>query len=100
MPRRSSAHHHHSHHSNQAAPGGAAAASLRRRAAGYTLAHAARQLRLGPLAFWVVVGTLVIMVMWSITTAPYVDFRDDVLIRLIARQADIRVAYEERIAEL
>ncbi|MGZ3321762.1 MAG: M23 family peptidase, partial [Xanthobacteraceae bacterium] len=85
MPRRSSAHHHHSHHSNQAAPGGPAAASVRRRAAGYTLAHAGRQLRLGPLAFWVVVGTLVIMAMWSITTATYFAFREDVLTRLIAR---------------
>jgi len=100
MPRRSSAHHHHSHHSNQAAPGGPAAASVRRRAAGYTLAHAGRQLRLGPLAFWVVVGTLVIMAMWSITTATYFAFREDVLTRLIARQADIQFAYEDRIAEL
>ena len=100
MPRRSSAHHHHSHHSNQPAPGGPAAASVRRRAAGYTLAHAGRQLRLGPLAFWVVVGTLVIMAMWSITTATYFAFREDVLTRLIARQADIQFAYEDRIAEL
>ena len=100
MPRRSSAHHHHSHHSGHAAPGGPAAASVRRRAAGYTLAHAGRQLRLGPLAFWVVVGTLVIMAMWSITTATYFAFREDVLTRLIARQADIQFAYEDRIAEL
>ena len=100
MPRRSSAHHHHSHHSSQPAPGGPAAASVRRRAAGYTLAHAGRQLRLGPLAFWVVVGTLVIMAMWSITTATYFAFREDVLTRLIARQADIQFAYEDRIAEL
>lgn len=100
MPRRSSTHHHHSHHSNHPAPGGPAAASVRRRAAGYTLAHAGRQLRLGPLAFWVVVGTLVIMAMWSITTATYFAFREDVLTRLIARQADIQFAYEDRIAEL
>jgi murein DD-endopeptidase MepM/ murein hydrolase activator NlpD len=73
---------------------------VRRRAAGYTLAHAGRQLRLGPLAFWVVVGTLVIMAMWSITTATYFAFREDVLTRLIARQADIQFAYEDRIAEL
>ena len=100
MPRRSSAHHHHSHHPNHPAPGGPAAASVRRRAAGYTLAHAGRQLRLGPLAFWVVVGTLVIMAMWSVTTATYFAFREDVLTRLIARQADIQFAYEDRIAEL
>ena len=29
---------------------------------GYTLGHAGRQLRLGPIAFWVVVGTLVITI--------------------------------------
>jgi len=46
-----------------------------------------RQLRLGPMAFWVVVGTLVIMAAWSITTATYFAFSEDVLTRLLARQA-------------
>lgn len=67
---------------------------------GYTLAHAGRQLRLGPIAFWIVVGTLVIMAAWSITTATYFAFRDDVLTGLIARQAEIQYAYEDRIADL
>ena len=35
--------------------------------------------RLGPIAFWVVVGTLVIMAVWTITTATYFAFREDVL---------------------
>ena len=69
-------------------------------AAGYTLAHAGRQLRLGPIAFWVVVGTLVVMAVWSITTATYFAFREDVLTRLIARQAEMQFGYEDRIAEL
>jgi murein DD-endopeptidase MepM/ murein hydrolase activator NlpD len=73
---------------------------MRRWAAGYTLAHAGRQLRLGPIAFWVVVGTLVIMAGWSITTATYFAFREDVLTRLIARQAEMQFGYEDRIAEL
>ena len=68
--------------------------------AGYTLAHAGRQLRLGPIAFWVVVGTLVIMAVWTITTATYFAFRDDVLTGLIARQAEMQYAYEDRIADL
>ena len=68
--------------------------------AGYTLTHAGRQVRLGPVAFWVVVGTLVIMAVWTITTATYFAFRDDVLTRLIARQADMQFGYEDRIAEL
>jgi len=73
---------------------------VRRWSAGYTLAHAGRQLRLGPIAFWVVVGTLVVMAVWSITTATYFAFREDVLTRLIARQAEMQFGYEDRIAEL
>jgi murein DD-endopeptidase MepM/ murein hydrolase activator NlpD len=72
----------------------------RARSADYTLLHRGRQLRLGPIAFWVVVGTLVIMGVWTITTATYFAFREDVLTRLIARQAEMQFAYEDRIAEL
>src|SRR5262249_34125011 len=71
-----------------------------RRWAGYTLAYAGRQVRLGPIAFWVVVGTLVIMAVWTISTATYFAFREDVLTGLIARQADMQFGYEDRIAEL
>src|SRR5216684_1105030 len=67
---------------------------------GYALVHAGRQLRVGPLAFWLVVGTLVIMAAWTITTATYFAFREDVLTRLIARQADMQFGYEDRIAEM
>jgi murein DD-endopeptidase MepM/ murein hydrolase activator NlpD len=100
MPRRSSAHHVHNHCSTHDGPGGPADAPIRRWSAGYTLAHAGRQLRLGPIAFWVVVGTLVVMAVWSITTATYFAFREDVLTRLIARQAEMQFGYEDRIAEL
>jgi len=100
MPRRSSARHCHSHCSTHAGPDRSADAPVRRWSAGYTLAHAGRQLRLGPIAFWVVVGTLVVMAVWSITTATYFAFREDVLTRLIARQAEMQFGYEDRIAEL
>jgi murein DD-endopeptidase MepM/ murein hydrolase activator NlpD len=66
----------------------------------YTLVHAGRQVRLGPVAFWIVVGTLVIMAAWSITTATYFAFRDDVLTRLVSREAQMQFGYEDRIAEL
>jgi hypothetical protein len=33
----------------------------------YTLAHAGKQVRFGPVAFWIAVGTVVIMAVWSIT---------------------------------
>jgi len=79
---------------------GASATSAALTAAGYTLAHAGRQVRLGPVAFWIAVGTLVIMAIWTITTATYFAFRDDVLTGLIARQAEMQYAYEDRISDL
>src|SRR5580658_10555677 len=67
---------------------------------GYTIAHAGRQIRFGPVAFWIAVGTVVILAGWSVTTATYFAFSDDVLKGLIARQAEQQYAYEDRIAEL
>jgi hypothetical protein len=67
---------------------------------GYTLVHAGKQVRFGPVVFWIVVGTVVALGMWSAATATYFAFRDDVLTRLIARQAEMQYAYEDRIAEL
>lgn len=66
----------------------------------YTLHHGGRQVRIGPVAFWIVVGTLVVMAIWSIGTGTYFAFREDVLTRLIGRQAQMQFAYEDRIAEL
>lgn len=66
----------------------------------YTLVHHGRQVRVGPVAFWIVVGTLVVMGVWSIATGTYFAFRDDVLTGLIGRQASMQFAYEDRIAEL
>lgn len=66
----------------------------------YTFGHGGRQVRIGPVAFWICVGTLVIMATWSIVTATYFAFHDDVLARLIARQAAVQFAYEDRIAEM
>jgi murein DD-endopeptidase MepM/ murein hydrolase activator NlpD len=76
------------------------AAQRASRSTGYTLVHAGRQMRIGPLTFWIVVGTLVIMAGWSLLTGSYFAFREDVLTRLIARQAHMQIAYEDRIAEL
>jgi murein DD-endopeptidase MepM/ murein hydrolase activator NlpD len=67
---------------------------------GYTLVHAGKQVRFGPVVFWIVVGTVTLLGMWSAATATYFAFRDDVLTRLIARQAEMQYAYEDRIAEL
>jgi murein DD-endopeptidase MepM/ murein hydrolase activator NlpD len=67
---------------------------------GYTLVHAGKQVRFGPVVFWIVVGTVTVLGMWSAATATYFAFRDDVLTRLIARQAEMQYAYEDRIADL
>ncbi|MBV9979986.1 MAG: M23 family peptidase, partial [Bradyrhizobium sp.] len=67
---------------------------------GYTLVHAGKQIRIGPVLFWIAVGTVVLLGLWSAATATYFAFRDDVLTRLIARQAEMQYSYEDRIAEL
>jgi murein DD-endopeptidase MepM/ murein hydrolase activator NlpD len=97
MPHRTSSHHRAAHHSLAA---GHARAAARHPDADYTFRHAGRQVRLGPVAFWIVVGTLVIMAAWTAVTATYFAFKDDVLTRLIARQAEMQFAYEDRIAEM
>ena len=95
----------HSHHRHTARAQSAAAVSqhLNRAHAAvgdYTLVHGGRQVRIGPVAFWIVVGTLVIMAVWSIATGTYFAFRDDVLSGLISRHAHMQIAYEDRIAAL
>ncbi len=81
-------------------PAVAAVAPSSRIQNGYTLVHAGKQVRFGPVVFWIVVGTVVVLGLWSAATATYFAFRDDVLTRLIARQAEMQYAYEDRIAEL
>jgi len=95
-------HHPHDHGrpSARRAPPTAAAVAARETQDGYTLAHAGKQVRIGPVVFWIVVGTVTVLGMWSAATATYFAFRDDVLTRLIARQAEMQFAYEDRIAEL
>jgi murein DD-endopeptidase MepM/ murein hydrolase activator NlpD len=95
---------HHPHDHGRASPrrqqtNHAAAANVHAQA-GYTLVHAGKQVRFGPVAFWIVAGTVTLLGMWSAATATYFAFRDDVLTRLIARQAEMQYAYEDRIAEL
>ena len=66
----------------------------------WTLGHGDRQVRVRPVAFWIIVGSLVVMAGWSAVTATYFAFRDDVLTRLLGRQAQMQYAYEDRIADL
>jgi murein DD-endopeptidase MepM/ murein hydrolase activator NlpD len=93
---RSAAHHGHPHGFGRATP----ASKYSPPQTGWTLGHAGRQVRVGPVAFWTIVGSLVLMAGWSAVTATYFAFRDDVLTRLLARQAQMQYAYEDRIADL
>ncbi|OAF19511.1 hypothetical protein AXW67_01675 [Bradyrhizobium neotropicale] len=97
-------HHPHDHgrpyHRRPAAAAAAAAIPLPAADDAYTIVHAGKQVRFGPVVFWIVVGTVVLLGLWSAATATYFAFRDDVLTRLIARQAEMQYAYEDRIAEL
>ena len=68
--------------------------------AAYTFAHAGRQVRFGPVVFWIAVGSFVIMAGWSVMTATYFAFHDDVLKGLMARERAQQYAYEDRIADL
>ena len=76
------------------------AASHARAKGDWTLGHGDRQVRVRPVAFWIIVGSLVVMAGWSAVTATYFAFRDDVLTRLLTRQAQMQYAYEDRIADL
>src|SRR5262249_4708597 len=68
--------------------------------AGLSLVHAGCQLRIGPIAFWVVVGTLVIMAGGAISTATYFAFPQDGLPTPIARPPGTDFGAEEHNTEL
>jgi murein DD-endopeptidase MepM/ murein hydrolase activator NlpD len=87
-------------HAHPRASAAAISRHVQRSHKGYTLTHAGHQIRIGPVAFWIVVGALVVMGVWSIATGTYFTFRENVLTRLIGRQAEMQFAYEDRIAEL
>ena len=74
--------------------------AVNQQGAGFTIGYAGRQIRLGPVVFWVGVGSVVIMAGWSLATATYFAFRDDLLRSVVARQHEQQYAYEDRIAEL
>ncbi|HTV30112.1 MAG TPA: M23 family metallopeptidase [Xanthobacteraceae bacterium] len=61
---------------------------------------ARRHVRIRPAVFWVGAAALVIMGGWSLATAAYFAFHDDVIKGMIARQLSQDFAYEDRIAEL
>src|SRR3984893_9539752 len=79
------------HHGGQSGDTDRFYALRERRLAGYMLAHGGPECRVCAVA---------LMAVWTVATAAYFAFREDVLTRLIARQADMQFGYEDRIAEL
>ncbi len=98
-PQQHHTHDHGRHHSRRPIPA-LLPSEMKESQRGYTIAHAGRQVRFGPVVFWIAVGTVTLLGVWSAATATYFAFRDDVLTRLISRQANMQYAYEDRIAEL
>lgn len=69
-------------------------------ATGLIFGHAGRQFQFGRVGFWSLISTFALMAAWTLATASYFAFHDDLLTRLIARQAQMQYGYEDRIAEL
>ncbi|HTF01638.1 MAG TPA: M23 family peptidase, partial [Bradyrhizobium sp.] len=68
--------HHHQHDHGRASArrpseNRAAASATQAVEQGYTLVHAGKQVRFGPVVFWIVVGTVIMLGMWSAATATY-----------------------------
>jgi murein DD-endopeptidase MepM/ murein hydrolase activator NlpD len=59
-----------------------------------------RQVRVGRVAFWIIVGTVIVLAGWTTVTATYFAFHDDVLKRLVKHQAEVRFSYEDQLAEM
>src|SRR5260221_13047332 len=72
-------------HPRRPAAHAASTASVHGRS-GYAIVHAGKRVRVGPVVFWMGVGTVTVLGMWSAATATYFPFRDDVLTRLIPRR--------------
>ena len=100
MSSRSLSHHHYRGQPNRGSDDRIDASVRQRGLAGYTLTHRGHQFRFGPVAFWGMIATIAVMVVWTLSTATYFAFREDVLTRLIARQAEMQFGYEDRIAEM
>ena len=63
------------HAQPRAQSAGSISRHLHRSHDGYTLTHAGHQVRIGPVAFWIVVGALVIMAVWSIKSSIFLFWR-------------------------
>jgi hypothetical protein len=56
-------------------------------------------IRLPPAGVWAIAAVALLAVAWSAAITLYVAFHDDVLGAILARQAEMKAAYEDRLAE-
>jgi murein DD-endopeptidase MepM/ murein hydrolase activator NlpD len=55
--------------------------------------------RLPPAGVWAIAAVALLAVAWSAAVTLYVAFHDDVMGAILARQAEMKAAYEDRLAE-
>jgi murein DD-endopeptidase MepM/ murein hydrolase activator NlpD len=60
---------------------------------------AIRTLMVRPAALWAISALALLLLVWSATVTAYVAFRDDLMRAVIARQAEMETAYEDRLAD-
>ncbi len=74
------------------------------RASAITDAHAilrrGHRVRIGMVAFWTVVGSLVIIAAWSAATATLMAFQGDARAKMAEHEAQMQALYEARLAEI
>jgi murein DD-endopeptidase MepM/ murein hydrolase activator NlpD len=61
--------------------------------------EAIRTLMLRPAALWALAALALLSLAWSVAATAYVAFHDDLMGAIVARQAEMETAYEDRLAE-
>ena len=54
---------------------------------------------LRPAALWAIAALALLSLAWSVAATVYVAFHDDLMGAIVARQAEMETAYEDRLAE-
>jgi hypothetical protein len=54
---------------------------------------------LGPAGVWAIAGLVLLTFAWSAAVTLYIAFHDDLMGALLARQAEMKAAYEDRLVE-
>ena len=58
-----------------------------------------RTFALRPALLWALIGLIPVLALWSAGTSLFIAFHDDMLGALVARQAEMQNAYEDRLAD-